>query len=336
MDDNNTHNVVQRLPYIYLRILGKWYCYDSNSQPLGGGAMGTVYMGYELDKNGNAVRTVAVKRVKDAYANVELIRKRARWEASLAFRHPNLVEMVGYCEAAPRTGPIFLVSNYVNGENIDQYVKRIGDTQDRVHRICHLLLPVLDALQYLHTRGVIHRDIKPSNIMVEDNSNVRLMDLGIARLNGGNQFSQIGFIGTPEYSAPEQILRQQGGGFVEINASTDIYEFGITFYELLTGSNPMKGSSDAETLVRQMKNALPADPRIPKKLMKVILKATDKEQSMRYQTAADFQQAIEDALQPDMSVFLRLQNWLSSHIVVAVALVLAFIAILAALIFIVL
>lgn len=312
--------------------MGKWYCYDTTAQPLGGGAMGTVYMGYEIDSKGNPVSNVAVKRVKDAYANVELIRKRARMEGSMAFRHPNLVEMLGYCEVNPTTGPIFLVSNFVNGENIDIYLRKMGDTQDRVLRVCHLMLPVLDALQYLHQRGVIHRDIKPSNIMVEDNSNVRLMDLGISRLNGGNQFSQVGFIGTPEYSAPEQILRQQGGSFVEINASTDIYEYGITFYELLTGSNPMKGSSDTETLVRQMKNALPSAPGIPQKLMRVLLKATDKEQSQRYQSAEDMKLAIQDALQPDESVWARFSQWTSTHILLLVVALLALASIIASLV----
>lgn len=74
--------------------------------------------------------------------------------------------------------------------------------------------------------------------MLENGSNVKLMDLGIARMNGGNKYSSYGFIGTPQYAAPEQILRD--GKNTEINAQTDIYATGITFYELLTGVNPLK------------------------------------------------------------------------------------------------
>ena len=84
-----------------------------------------------------------------------------------------------------------------------------------------VIYPVLDALDYVHSRGVVHRDIKPSNIMIENESNIRLMDLGIARMNGGNKFSAFGFIGTPQYSAPEQISRDKNSS-VQINASTDI------------------------------------------------------------------------------------------------------------------
>ena len=82
-----------------------------------------------------------------------------------------------------------------------------------------------------HRRGIIHRDIKPSNIMIENGSNVRLMDLGIARMNGGNKFSSYGFIGTPEYSAPETFKNL----FLK---ESDYYSFGITLYELFCGYTP--------------------------------------------------------------------------------------------------
>ena len=74
--------------------------------------MGDVYRGYRCSNGA----LVAIKKVKDAYANNKMIRERARQEASLAFRHPNLVEMVGYCEYAPDSGPIFIVSHFVQGE----------------------------------------------------------------------------------------------------------------------------------------------------------------------------------------------------------------------------
>jgi len=251
--------VVQRPndPYIYLFVMGEWYCYNPLEPPLGSGAMGDVYRGYRC-KTGSVI---AVKKVKDAYANNKMIRERARQEASLAFRHPNLVEMIGYCEWSPESGPIFILSNFVQGEDIDKYAKSFDNSPQRVEKICNAICSVLDALDYVHSRGVVHRDIKPSNIMIENGSNVRLMDLGIARMNGGNKFSSFGFIGTPEYSAPEQVLREQNGMNVQINATTDIYELGITFYELLAGENPMSCQSEAETLTKQMKHQLPKSTR---------------------------------------------------------------------------
>ena len=296
-------------PYIYLFVMGEWYCYNPKARPLGSGAMGDVYKGFRC-KNG---APVAIKKVKEAFSNNRMIRERAKQEASLAFRHPNLVEMVGYCEYAPDHGPIFILSHFVQGENIDTYAKSFDNSPQRVEKLCSAICAVLDALDYVHSRGVIHRDVKPSNIMIENGSNVRLMDLGIARLNGGNKFSSFGFIGTPEYSAPEQILREQNGANVQINATTDIYELGITFYELLTGTNPMSCKSEAETLTKQMKEPLPASDKIPHKLMKVIWKATEKEQTKRFQTALEFKQAIQDSLLPDPSLKEQLSEWIEEH-----------------------
>lgn len=292
-------------PYLYLHVMGEWYCYDPASTPLGNGAMGTVYMGYRVN---DGVR-MAIKRVKDSFANNPMIRERARQEASLAFRHQNLVEMIGYCEYAPDSGPIFLVSKFVSGKNIDDYAKEFLSGSDRVEKISSVILQVLDALEYIHSRGVIHRDIKPSNIMIEGDSNIRLMDLGIARMNDGNQFSRYGFIGTPQYSAPEQILRDKNRA-VQINAATDIYALGITFYELLTGENPFDADTEVDTLTRQMRDALPPHEAVPKRIMNVITKATEKEQSKRYQTATEFRDALKEALLPPVTMFQRFKKWL--------------------------
>lgn len=291
-------------PYIYLWVMGEWYCYDPDSEPLGSGSMGIVYRGYRCSDG----TPMAIKRVKDAYANNPMIRARAKQEASLAFRHHNLIEMIGYCEMAPTSGPIFLVSKYVAGRNIDAYIREFVDPARRVEKICNAMCQVLDALEYVHSRGVIHRDIKPSNIMVEEGYNIRLMDLGIARMNGGNNYSAFGFIGTPQYSAPEQILREKAGS-VQINASTDIYALGITFYELLTGRNPFSCEVEADVLTRQLRLTLPDDRSIPRRLMQVIWKATEKEQSKRYQQAADFRAAIEEAMRPAPSLLARIRRW---------------------------
>ena len=307
---NNYPQVFQKEgdPRIYLHVKGQWYYYDPNSAPLGEGAMGTVYLGFSCNSN----QRIAVKRVKDVYANNPMIRNRARQEASLSFAHPNLVQMIGLCETAPNHGPIFILSGYVAGITLDAHVREqlnLLSQKDRVEKISNEICKVLDALQYLHSRGIVHRDVKPSNIMIENGTTIKLMDLGIARLNGGNKYSQYGFIGTPQYAAPEQILRDSEK--TEINAQTDIYALGITYYELLTGKNPFRTDIEAEMLSRQIKMKLPYDSKIPRSVYYVIMKATDKVPGKRYRTAAEFKEAIMVALQQTGGNSISL--WILTH-----------------------
>ena len=326
---NYYQQVVQKEgdPRIYLNVMGQWYYYDPNSTPLGDGAMGTVYLGFSCNSN----QRIAVKRVKDVYANNKMIRERAKQEASLSFSHPNLVQMIGLCEVAPNYGPIFILSGYVAGITLDAHVKEqlnLLPQEDRIEKISNELCKVLDALQYLHSRGVVHRDVKPSNIMIENGSVVKLMDLGIARLNGGNKYSSYGFIGTPQYAAPEQILRDSDK--TEINAQTDIYALGVTYYELLTGKNPFKTDVEAEMLSRQIKMKLPYDKKIPRSIFNVILKATEKVPAKRYKSASEFKFAILDALQRSKENSIKdwaLINWkplLGGFVIILILLIIVF------------
>lgn len=293
-------------PYLYLFVEREWYCYNPAEEPLGSGSMGTVWRGYRV-KTGEQI---AVKRVKDEYVNIPIIRERASLESSMAFRHQNLIEMIGCCMVRPDRGPIWLLSKFVSGQEIDQFAKQLPEGPQKIVVLSKCICQVLDALEYIHANGIIHRDIKPSNIMIEQESNARLMDLGIARMSGGNKFSQFGFIGTPQYAAPEQVVRDANKN-LPINAATDIYALGVTFYELLAGFNPFDSESEMETLTRQVRDPLPTCNLIPKKLMQVLLKATEKEQSKRYQSAGEFREAIIASIGPSPTLWQRIKKCFS-------------------------
>ncbi len=315
-------------PYIYLLVGDEWYCYDPSSITIGSGAMGTVYLGYRIS---NRAR-VAIKRVKDAFASNPMIRERAIQEANMAFRHPNLIENLGYCAWNKDSGPFFILSNYVQGESIRSFVKNLPNDASRAARVVDLIMPVVDALDYIHSRGIVHRDVKPSNIMIENGSTTRLMDLGIARMNGGNKFSVAGFIGTPQYSAPEQILRvdpksSKKSQVKEISGRTDEYALAETVYELITGHNPFDRNNTEEILAMQMRETLPPHALIPPPMMKVLLKGAAKNPEDRYPTIREFGAALKNSLTVQETPSEKALEWCKNNIAIVAAGVVAIIAI---------
>lgn len=281
--DPRTHAILQRNVY---------YVFNGRCSVLGNGAMGKVYLCHAY---GQPANKAAVKLVAPHFSSNRKIRERAKMEATLAFNHPNIIEMLGYCELYEDHGPFLILSRYFEGENVDKYVNQLPATPERTESVCRLMIQVVSALQYLHTLNVIHRDIKPSNIMVNASGQVKLMDLGIAHSAANSKLSTVGFIGTPEYAAPE-LMRVTEEDLDAAGPYTDIYSLGITFYELLTGLNPFKSSSQAETLTRQRSMKLPANSAVPKQLMKVLWKATEKAPERRYQSAVEFGDAINHAI----------------------------------------
>lgn len=292
-------NVIQKGNDMFLCVNNEWFVYSVSAQPVGSGAMGTVYLGRSCSTH----EKVAIKRVNDAYSNLPGIRERARLEASLLFRHRNLVEMIGYCECNPYNGPIFIISRLVSGITLDEHVSlHLRNRPDFVEKICQSVFPVMDALDYLHAKNILHMDIKPSNIMIENGSNIRLMDLGIAFASHNNTGGSIpgsgygsGLGGTPQYAAPEQMSRDKEAP-VAVNKTTDIYELGMTLYELLAGNNPFDCPTIEETLEKQKHAILPAIPGVPEEVMHVIWKATEKEQKKRYQAVRDFKDDLQRAI----------------------------------------
>jgi len=291
--------VEKRGNYIYLNVQGIWYCYDETSRPLGAGAMGVVYLGTRYDNH----ERVAIKRLFDDYAAVPSIRERARLEGELMFRHSNLVEMLGYCELYPTKGPVFIISKFVQGQNIDSFISQTmksSPAKIRVPKICEMLYPIMDALAYLHDKGVVHLDIKPSNIMVENGRNVRLMDLGIAHVDSkfehGGGSSSSGLMGTPKYAAPEQFMTNLVSNNLTLSPKTDIYEVGVTLYELLTGNNPFTSKTLQGAIKLHNELILPYSKDVPKAVIDVLRVATAPRQEDRFQSMSAFKNAIRQSL----------------------------------------
>ena len=201
---------------------------------LGSGGMGTVYLAHRVD--GRFEQKVAIKLVLTAHAGLR-DRFRKEQEILAGLRHPNIAQLIDGGEA--EDGTPYLAMEYVEGVSITDYCRdHLPDVEGRLR----LMLRVAGALAHAHRNLVIHRDIKPSNIIVTRDGHPKLLDFGIAKLVGEERFrpvtaQRVGPM-TPQYAAPEQFRGQP------ITVATDIYQFGVLLYRVITGRLPYDANPD--------------------------------------------------------------------------------------------
>ncbi len=275
---------------VFLNVGGVWYYYDSAQQPLGEGSTGVVYLGFNCETEDR----VAIKRIKEPFTEIPQVRQCARYEASMVFQHPNILRMVGLCEAEEGVGPLFILSDYIAGITFEDHVKmrmQLFSAEDRERRILADVRPILSGLQHMHDLGFVHRDVKPANMMIDRGSRIKLTDLSIATRYGEQAPVEYEFTGTPEYAAPEQIPDGYGQPIC-IDGRADIYAFGLTLYELLTGVNPFAGATAEETLYNHKVLDLPEHPALSVPLYAILRRATDRDPARRFSSAHDLDQAL--------------------------------------------
>jgi len=244
---------------------------------LGRGGMGTVYLADRAD--GAFQMSAAVKVVPLALASPEIEDRFRRERQFLAMLdHPRIARLLD--GGVSREGLPYLVMEFVAGQTIDVYCdQRHLDVRARVALMRH----VLEALEYVHSRGVIHRDIKPSNIQVDAAGQPRLLDFGTARLvdppAGEAVTRSLAF--TPHYASPEQARGEMP------TAASDIYSAGVLLYKLLTGRLPYQFPEISPSSVAAIIAAAdPEPPGLDDGLNAVLAKALQKEPAARYESAA--------------------------------------------------
>ncbi len=260
---------------LYLEIEGCWYRYDPTSHPLGEGAMGIVYRGFRCDNN----EQVSIKQVRPELWDNIPIRNRCKLEGSIRLDHPNIIRMMGFCEEAQNSGPLYILSEYVSGITLEEHVNTqlaTLPTEQKYRKIIEEFIQVIEAVSFLHSKGIIHRDIKPSNIMLQDGYLPKLMDLGVAKSDAFYDAHLKGAVGTTPFAAPEQLVPDDVEAAVD-NRS-DVYSLGVTLQYLLTGSFP----SDLSKLPKSVKRAIEI--------------ATENAPNNRYQDADLFKDALISAL----------------------------------------
>lgn len=217
---------------------------------LGRGGMGTVYLARDEESG----QEVAVKVLPASLARERDIRERfvreARALASLD--HPNIVPLVTFAQEGEDR---FLVMKYIAGESLDARVRRVGVLSPEHAR--KVLRPMIAALGYAHSRGVIHRDIKPSNVLIEGDlegdHRIFIVDFGIAkRSEGDKRLTHTGMLmGTPQYMSPEQISGQV------VDPRSDLYAAGLVLFEMLAGRPPFDGPHVFEVLRAHVERPVP-------------------------------------------------------------------------------
>src|SRR5215469_6911594 len=169
---------------------------------------------------------------------------------------------------------------------------------------------VCDALDYIHSHGVVHRDLKPENIMVDDDDNIKLIDFGIAGDQGARRltFAKLqNVMGTPDYISPEQVKGKRGDG------RSDIYAMGVMLYEMLTGKVPFSGSNAFATMNdRLLNNPVPPreiDPEITPELQEIIYRAIERDPRNRYAHAREFAHDLRHQDEVGVADRVELRDW---------------------------
>ncbi len=253
---------------------------------LGRGGMATVYLAHDLKHD----REVALKVLRSELVGAlgaERFLTEIRTTANL--HHPHILPLY---DSGDADGQLFYVMPFVEGESLRDRLAR--EKQLPLEDALQIAREVADALGYAHSHHVIHRDIKPENILLESGHAV-VADFGIAKAvaaAGSERLTEGGIaVGTPQYMSPEQ-----AAGEGELDGRSDLYSLGSVLYEMLVGQPPFTGSSAQAIMARHSMDQVPLPHivrhTIPPHLESIVLCALEKSPADRFQTAADFGEAL--------------------------------------------
>ena len=252
--------------------------------PLGAGGMGRVYKVRNVISN----REEAMKILLPDFASDPELAARfmAEIRTLAGLEHPGIAQLR---TAFQYNNQFVMVMEYVEGTTLE---KLAAQTRIPLDHILDYSTQVLAALSYAHGRGVTHRDIKPANIMITTHGLVKLMDFGIAKSTDDMQLTRPGTtMGSVYYMSPEQV---RGG---TVDARSDIYSFGVTLYEMLTGRKPFQADTSYSVLNAHMNEAptppVELNPSISPQLNDIVLRAMAKLPEQRFQTAEEFRSALK-------------------------------------------
>ena len=247
---------------------------------IGRGGMADVYLAKDLILDGEEV---AVKVLRTNYQTdpiaVARFQREARAMADLD--HPHIVRITDIGE---EEGQQYLAMEYVAGLDLKRYIKEHHPLSNE--EAVRIMGQILLAMRLAHTRGIVHRDLKPQNILLTPDGTAKVTDFGIAVAFAETSLTQTNsMLGSVHYLSPEQARGSKA------TVQSDIYAMGIIFYEMLTGHIPYDGDSAVTIALQHFQKPLPSviaeNPSVPQALENVVIKATAKKLTDRYQSVAE-------------------------------------------------
>ena len=248
-------------------------------EKIGEGGMAVVYKARCNKLN----RFVAVKILKDEYADNEEIVKKFKKEATAIAKlsDTNIVNVLDVGSEGTRN---YIVMELVNGKTLKEAISQFGSLN--YETAITIAIQVAKALECAHKNSIIHRDIKPQNILVTEEGLVKVTDFGIAKSSDSATLTNTSTIlGSAHYFSPEQAK----GAFID--ERTDIYSLGIVMYEMVTGKLPFEADSPVTIALKHLQEQVvppkELNSRVPGSLNKVILKCMEKDADNRYQNVKE-------------------------------------------------
>ena len=258
-------------------------------EKVGQGGMGTVFKAFHSRlKKVVALKTLPAERMNDPEAVARFNREML---AIGKLEDPHIIRAT---DAGEADGKHFLVTEFVDGMDLSRMVAVEGPLP--IPAACAVVRQAALGLQFIHEHGLVHRDIKPSNLILSGKGQVKILDLGLARLQEadtpGEELTPSGqMMGTRDFMAPEQALSSH-----DVDIRADIYSLGCSLYKLLSGKAPFSGpeySSAMKKIMAHAQEPVPPLASIPVQLTAVIERMMAKEPADRFAQPAEVAHALE-------------------------------------------
>ncbi len=262
-------------------------------EKIGNGGMATVYKATDKVLK----RNVAVKILRDEFTTDEEFIKRFEVEAESAARltHPNIVSIY---DVGVEDNLHYIVMELIQGKTLKEIILEEKGPLPWKWSI-NVAIQIASALEAAHKNNIVHRDIKPHNIIITEDGIAKVTDFGIAKAVSNSTITAFGTtIGSVHYFSPEHAR----GGFTD--AKSDIYSLGVVLYEMVTGQLPFDADTPVSVALKHMQEKpeepIEVNPNVPIAVNKIIMKALQKDTTLRYQTATEMLDDLRKALKnPD-------------------------------------